>query len=535
MKVDRRAALGIGAGVAVAAGAGIAYGFGGEKLPEGELDGADMARGHRLRDAGFPPPSKTEQADIVIAGGGIAGLSAGWRLADAGFTGFRLLELEDEIGGNARSGRNAVSAYPLGAHYLPVANKEAKALQHLLRQLGMITGDREGAPVYDPEQLCADLQERIFWQGKWHEGLIPRTGLSTRDKADLAAFEKAMHDFTGQVGKDGKPAFALPMAYSSRDPGIRTLDTLSFSKWLDGQGWHSPVLRAHVRYAMRDDYGTEPGEVSAWAGIHYFASRRGWAADGAGQNELTWPEGNARLAKLMAGRFPNRIERGRIVHRVVREGDRVLIDSYDAGSKITTRISARAAILAMPHFVATRIAPELGSAKAYSYAPWLVANVTVDRLPEGRGVPLAWDNVSSTSNSLGYVVATHQGPDAMPQGTVLTWYMPLSDMPPAQARKLLVERPADEWKRIVRDDLLAMNPELDGAVRRIDLWRWGHAMIRPTPGFLDRADAPPPAAPLYLAHSDLSGLSLFEEAHYHGVRAAEAAMAQLGHTHESLL
>lgn len=535
MKADRRAVLGIGAGVVAAAGAGLAYGFRDAPLPAGDLSGADMARGHRLRDGGFPAPSRHENVDLVIAGGGIAGLSAAWRLKDAGFDRFRLLELEDTVGGNARNGRNAVSAYPLGAHYLPVANREAGALRHMLRQFGMITGDRDGVPVYDPEQLCADLQERLFWQGRWQEGLIPRNGLSARDKADLTAFDAAMRDFSARVGSDGKPAFALPMAYSSRDEDLRALDRLSFAAWLDQRGWRSPVLRAHIRYATRDDYGTEPGEVSAWAGIHYFAGRRGWAADGAGGNELTWPEGNGRLVARMAAQFCDRIASGRIVHKVARDGDRVLVDSFDATAGTSVRTTARAAILAMPHFIAARVAPEIGSAKGHSYAPWLIANITVDRLPGGPGVPLAWDNVSSTSNSLGYVVATHQGPNAISPASVLTWYLPLSDMPPAVARRLLVERPADEWKRIVRDDLLAMHPDMDDAIRRIDLWRWGHAMIRPTPGFLARADAAPPAPPLYLAHSDLSGLSLFEEAHYRGVHAAEAAMTQLGHAHESLL
>lgn len=536
MKADRRAVLGLGAAAAVAAGGGLAYALGNEApLPPGALGGADLARGHRVRDGGFPPPSRVEQVDLVIAGGGVAGLCAGWRLADAGFARFRLLELEDQPGGNARSGRNAVSAYPLGAHYLPVANKEAHALRHLLRQLGMITGDADGVPVYDPEQLCADLQERLFWRGRWQEGLIPRTGISAQDRADLAAFERAMADFSKRVGADGKPAFAVPMAYSSRDSDLAALDRLDFATWLDRQGWRSPVLRAHVRYAMRDDYGTEPQHVSAWAGVHYFASRRGWAANGAGENELTWPEGNGRLVQRLADFFPDRIAAGNIVHRVARDGDRVLVDSFDVAADATVRIAARAAILAMPHFVATRVCPELGGGEGFSYAPWLVANVTIDRLPGGRGVPLAWDNVSSTSNSLGYVVATHQGPDAIASGTVLTWYLPLSDMEPAAARRLLVDRPADEWKRIVRDDLLAMHPDLDDAIRSIELWRWGHAMIRPTPGFLWRAEALLPRPPLFLAHSDLSGLSLFEEAHYRGVHAAEDAMTLLGHAHESLL
>ena len=535
MKADRRTVLGLGA-AAMATGGGLAYALEREApLPDGVLAGADMQRGHRLRTGGFPAPSRFEQVDLVIAGGGVAGLSAGWRLSDAGFDRFKLLELEDQVGGNARSGRNAVSAYPLGAHYLPVANKEAKALRHLLRQLGMITGDSDGVPVYDPEQLCADMQERLFWQGRWQEGLIPRTGITAQDRSDLAAFEAAMSAFSKRTDSDGKPAFAVPMAYSARDADLIALDAMSFAAWLDRQDWHSSVLRAHVRYAMRDDYGTEPDQVSAWAGVHYFAARRGWAANGAGENELTWPEGNGRLTARLAGLFPQRIAAGQIVHRVAREGSEVLVDSFDVATDSTVRIRARAAILAMPHFVAVRVCSEIGDEKGFSYAPWLVANVTVDRLPGGRGVPLAWDNVSSTSDSLGYVVATHQGPDAITHATVLTWYLPLSDLAPAQARRLLVERPADEWKRIVRDDLLAMHPELDGAIARIELWRWGHAMVRPTPGFLTRGEAVQPAPPLFLAHSDLSGLSLFEEAHYHGVRAAERAMALLDHPHESLL
>jgi hypothetical protein len=61
--------------------------------------------------------------------------------------------------------------------------------------------------------------------------------------------------------------------------------------------------------------------------------------------------------------------------------------------------------------------------------------------------------------------------------------------------------------------------------------RTGHAMIRPTPGFLSDpvrralADA---RGPVFYAHSDLSGLSLFEEAQYRGITAADGALAWIG-------
>lgn len=159
--LSRRGLLGAGA----AAGAAALGGCGDAEV-SGGLGGADIRRGHALRDRKFPEPAVEERAGVVIAGGGVAGLAAGWVLAEAGMSDFTLFELEDATGGNARSGRNAVSAYPLGAHYLPVPNREAKALRHMLAGFGMIVGEQDGAPRYDPYQLCADLEERLFWRGK---------------------------------------------------------------------------------------------------------------------------------------------------------------------------------------------------------------------------------------------------------------------------------------------------------------------------------------------------------------------------------
>lgn len=536
-EISRRslfAAAGIGAGALALPGCSADA----SPMP-GTLGGADVRRGHQLRGGRYPEPiGAVEKHKLVIAGGGVAGLAAAWRLAEAGFADFQLLELEDEVGGNARSGRNAVSAYPLGAHYLPVPNREAKALLHMLRQFGMIVGEKDGAPVYDPYQLCADLEERVFAGGEWQEGLYPTIALTPRDRAERRAFLQAMAAFRTAVGNDGRPAFAVPSAYSSLDPAFLALDRLSFAHWLDAKGWHSPILRRYVRYCCRDDYGTEPGDVSAWAGIHYFAGRRGWAANGDGDRELTWPEGNHRLVRLMADRVRDHLRPAHSVFRTQTSHGAVTLDAFDNRAGISRRLQGDALILAMPHFVGARIAPGRVSAKAYSYAPWVVANVTVGRPPAGKGAPLAWDNVSTASESLGYVVATHQSSSARAGPTVLTWYLPLSGLPPADARKLMLERSLGSWQAMVRDDLLALHPELAGAIQRIDIWRWGHAMIRPTPGFMAEAstratDALTP--PVLLAHSDITGLSLFEEAHHAGVAAAEAAMRHVGHSFESLL
>ena len=512
--------------IAGGAAAGLLDGCTAETIP-GTLAGADVARGHRLRDGRFPEPTAESSTQVAIVGGGIAGLAAAWARADAGGD-VRRLELVDRAGGNARAGRHLVSAYPLGAHYLPIPNAESTGVIRLLERLGIVTGWQGGKPVFDPYQVVADPEERLLHLGRWQEGLIPAIGLSHRDKHDIAAFFARMAAYRDRRD-DGRPAFAIPLALSSRAPDLMALDRLSMIAWMDAQGWRSPLLRAHVRYACRDDYGTEPDEVSAWAGIHYFAGRRGAAANVAGDSVLTWPEGNAHLAGRMAVRVRDRIDAARIVYRVGKTAAGATIDSFDARTGRSHRLHARAAILATPHFVTARLT---GTSTAdFHYAPWIVANVTVDRPPAGPGFALAWDNVSSTSSSLGYVVANHQSLATRPGPTVLTWYMPLSTDTPAAARRTLLARPLAEWQAIVKDDVLTINPDLKGAIRRIDVWRWGHAMIRPEPGFIwgdSRAAAAAPRPPLFFAHADLSGISIFEEAHHRGEVAAAAAMAHLG-------
>jgi hypothetical protein len=187
--------------------------------------------------------------------------------------------------------------------------------------------------------------------------------------------------------------------------------------------------------------------------------------------------------------------------------------------------------------VTARLLPD-AAADGFTYAPWITAAVTLDRSPGGPGAQLAWDNISWTSDSLGYVVNTHQSLSSEPGATVVTWYMPLSEQSPADARRMMLSRSLGDWQATVEADLLQTNPDLRGAIRRIDLWRWGHAMIRPQPGFFfggAREAAATQRPPLFFAHSDLSGLSLFEEANYRGTLAAEDAMTHLGIPHSSLL
>jgi hypothetical protein len=214
------------------------------------------------------------------------------------------------------------------------------------------------------------------------------------------------------------------------------------------------------------------------------------------------------------------------------------VQYWDEVRNIAIAVEADAVIFAAPRFVAERLLNTGIDTHAFAYSPWMVANVTLASLPLGKGMALAWDNMIYDSKLLGYVVATHQNLNREQHETVLTYYWPLSHLAPKEAREEAYRRTYEEWRDIILAELLQVHPELKGQVKHLDVWLWGHGMIRPTPGFIwgdTRKQALQQSPPFFYAHSDMSGVSIFEEANYHGVQTAEALMAHLRHPYRSSL
>ncbi len=498
----------------------------------GSIVGGAAEIGHLLRAGELPEPEESREVPVVIAGAGIAGLSAGWKLAKSGLHDFEILELEATAGGNARWGENAVSAYPWGAHYLPVPTRESTAVRELLEEMGMVldTGD-DGEPIYDPRHLCHAPQERVFVDGHWLEGLSAPDLMDGEEASELAAFQRQMALYRDYRDARGRRAFALPMALSSDDAELRELDRLSMRQYFDRAGWRSERLRWYVDYCCRDDYGCTLDTTSAWAGWHYFCSRSPEV------EYLTWPEGNGRIVRHLLGRLGSRVRTGKLVYRIrPAAGPGAEVDVLDVETHTAVRLRARQVIYALPRFTARYVLEDydLPGLEELTYSPWMVANLTVRRWPSGA----AWDNVIYYSRSLGYVVATHQDLRTAPGASVLTYYLPLTDADPAAARREMQERSWDDWVATALADLAGAHPDIASLVTHVDVMLWGHAMIRPVPGFVHgevRRRAAESFGPVRFAHSDMSGLSLFEEAQYRGVRAAEDLLRQLGRPFRSSL
>jgi len=496
----------------------------------GSIVGGAHASGHRLRKSnGFPAPARIEAVETVIIGGGIAGLTAAHRLRKSGRE-FVLLELEHGPGGSSASGENAVSAYPWGAHYVPLPNAESTEVLALLEEFGVITGhDGAGLPIYDETVLCADPMERLFSKGRWHEGLTPQVGLTAEDRRQYDSFFAQMETWRATRGTDGRRAFAIPVDLSSRDPAFTSLDAMNMRALLDARGWTSAPLRWYVDYCCRDDFGAGIEHVSAWAGVHYFASRDGSAANASREAVLTWPEGNGWLARRLAESSGERIRSGAVAWNVEHDERGLRVDYFDTARQESVRLEAAVAICAAPRFVAQRIIRDLPPVPV-EYSPWMVANLTLDTLPSGDGAPLAWDNVIEQSESLGYVAATHQSLRPVHRETVLTHYWPLDREPPRAARERALSRSYEDWCELIVNDLERVHRGITDHIRHFDVWLWGHGMVRPVPGFIwgnARARLAQPHGPIVFAHSELSGISIFEEAATRGADAAASALAHL--------
>jgi monoamine oxidase len=522
----------------------------------GGFAGIAQERGHLLRARELPEwkGGEIRKVHTLIAGGGVAGLSAARVLRLQGVDDFALLELEDAAGGNARGSQLAGMQHPLGAHYLPVPSDAAPEVQDFLEELG-VRKRVSGRWVYDEKALCHSPQERLYFNGAWQEGLLPTQGVSAQTIEQYQRFAKLVSDWRA------KGAFSMPLRPLLKQKwqvaGIESaLSAMTFIAYLDQHQLSDSHLRWYLDYCCRDDYGAGIDTVSAFAGIHYFAARHGFAAPGEGSEEkegvLTWPQGNAYLTQALAAPLKDRLNASQVILRIEEQKNGVLIDALNTATGQVQRWQAERCIVALPMHVAARVvanAPEFlkqGAARTV-HSSWWVANIHINAPlhDDGQGAFPSWDNVIYGSAGLGYVDAMHQSTRPVPGETVLTYYHAAGAG--LEARRALLQSSWAQLRDQVLTDLNAAHPDITRLAQHISITRYGHAMAVPTPaatthflsqighypgknlrGVLSNHERlnrypqmhTPATLRLRFAHSDWSGYSVFEEAFTRGLHAA---------------
>lgn len=501
---------------------------GARAFPQGEIVGQSVTLGHVLREnRTFEVPADNwESKKVVIVGAGIAGLTAAWHLKREGANDFAVVELEKEAGGTSSSGRGEPVRYPWAAHYLPVPFQENIELVTLLDEMNLTEGrGPQGQVIVKEQYLCREPEERIFYKGRWYDGLYLHVGESQEDIRQLAEFQNHIEKWVNWRDASGKRAFVVPSANCSTDVEATSLDKISFAEWLRQNGLNSERLIWYCDYACRDDYGLKLEQTSAWAGLFYFCSRVQKSGDES-QPFITFPEGNGRFVNHFLSGVGEHVRRSWMAVSLVPTEKGVEIICLNDGA--LRGIRAERVIFASPIFTAPYLirgfrddAPF--AATEFHHNAWFVANMFLKDRPKQRfpkDFAMAWDNVLYESPSLGYVTATHQkGIDYGP--TILTYYYPMCHEEGGRTKLFNYE-----WRDLADvclTDMARAHPDIYDLTTRIDIMRWGHAMISPRPNFIHngiREKAMKSYRNIHFAHTDLSGIALFEEAFYHGLRAA---------------
>jgi len=518
------------------------------KLPfNGRVVGEKPFLCHRFRDGDiriYRGDLEPAVKDVVIIGGGVSGLAAARRLAQANQHNILVLEKEDKLGGQSSSGELDGIRYARAAHFVESPHPRAAYIVDLYRELGIITGfDDNGWPVIADQHKLKQPYFGLFAENKWMPYSFPFQVADKKDIENFQTFYRDMYSWADWRDEDGNPAFCFPVSMTSPADDVRELDNITMADYLRKKRLKSTVLAWYVDNRLLNEYGTDATQTSAWAGIHYWAASKGGFEDidpaGASRKSvLTWPEGNQFLINGLGRNLkPEHVALDSLVVRVQNFKNLVEITYIDTKAMRFKTVRGRYVIYASPKQMVYKVMPELSAEnrdefRLCEYVPWITSTMYLNRLPTAGQKPPAWDNMPYGRGwSLGYISEAHvsRRPSSYKGPTVLTFYGALHSNMRLERRELL-EGGWDYWAKIILAEVEHMHPGITHDIEQMDIYKWAHAMAVPKPGLIwgsKRKQMEKPLGRIHFAHSDIGGLSVFEEAAYHGIRAAQEVLVRL--------
>lgn len=398
--------------------------------------------------------------DVVVVGGGIAGLTAAWQLRDLDTL---VLEADDRVGGRIKSFPRGEHWVSVGAHMFP---GEGSLLWDLLRELDLeparITGSLLGI-AYRGRIVSGGRAEtfplRLPLAPAARVSLV-RTGL--RIRRDAARYNGLARRGEGETDSDVR----------------RRL--LSF---LDDRSWTEYLGPAHAQVeeiyrATANRLTAEPHEIAAGCMIGLFAHV--WSEGGVvlGYNLR---QGPSALPETLARRMEGRVVTGAPVHEVSRDATGVTV-RYRRERR-EEEVRARCAIVATPAPIARSIVADLPPETARAldaivYGPFFVGGILT-----GETKPMPWDDAYSllTPGKAFNMLFNHAnalrdpaGPRE-PGGALMVYGG-------ADLARRQFERSDAEIEAAIVDDLYSLYPDAKGVVREVIVQRWERAIPFAAPG-----------------------------------------------------
>jgi oxygen-dependent protoporphyrinogen oxidase len=385
-----------------------------------------------------------EHVDVVVVGGGIAGLAAAWHLRDRDV---RVLEASDRLGGRLRSEPRGDVWLNFGAH---VFAGTGSATDRLLSALDVptagVTGRLAAVALGDTIAASGAVETYPF-----------RLPLSTGSRLALIRAGAKLRLAVRSYGRVAAERPGEPWSERQR----RLLAFRDDQSFADFVGPLPPDVDAIFRATLNRSSG-EPEELAAGYGIGYF--HLVWnRADGLSRTILAGP---SRLVDALASRLGDRIRTNAEVVALTQTPDGVL-----ARDRAGRELQARAAIVATPAYATRTIVrglpPETDAALgAIRYGPYVVGAF----LTRETG-PMPWDGLyalATPGRSFGMlfntVNALRDGP-RQPGGALMVYAA-------ANAARALASLDDDEVAARFRADLEGIYPALRDLVSEVVIQRW---------------------------------------------------------------
>jgi protoporphyrinogen/coproporphyrinogen III oxidase len=446
--------------------------------------------------------------DVVVIGGGIAGLSAAWRLRHGDVL---LLDAEDRLGGRLRSDPRGDYWMNYGAHLLPAPGS---LVDSMARDCGLetvpVTGSMMGLAVGSTLLHRGRVETYPF-----------RLPLSLRERI---AFAKAGRKLQRAVAAHHRLARPAP-AETPSDVRARMLAYEGDRTFADFLGPLPPAVDAIFSCAARRATA-EPSQLSAGCGIGLFALVWGGKGTLIARNLRG---GTGRLPAALGRELGDRARTGCRVTGLRPDGNELLVDYVDGGDAHSVR-AGHVIVAAQAPFAAPLVAPVAREAAAaleqLTYGAFLSVAVETSEI-----TAMPWDDVYAMATpGRAFDMFTNQAQvlrregERRPGGSLM-----LFTGGPAAAALM---RESDEaiTQRFLAD-LHDLYPAARGVIAGATVHRWALGNVYARPG-RHRLQAPlegalGPHANLHLAGDYFAELGNMEAAARTGAVAAERVEATL--------
>jgi oxygen-dependent protoporphyrinogen oxidase len=399
-------------------------------------------------------PAARPDVEVVVVGGGIAGLSAAWELRDRDVL---VLEAEDRAGGRLMSEPRGRYWLNFGGHVLAGVDS---ATGRLLAATGVEARDVPGI-------LTALATNGRVLAGGRVETYPLRLRLTRSERFALIRAGARVRLAVLEYGRMSRRR----AGESEADRRARVLAYRDDHTFADFLGHVPAEVDAIFRPTIRRSSG-EPEQVSAGYGIGYFQlvwDRKG----GLTRNVLG---GSARLPQAITAALGERVRTGARVDRVVADGEGVTV--HRGGE----RLRARFAVVAAPAFVAGEIlegipAETTDALGRIAYGPYVVGALVTD-----EPGPMPYDGIYAVAtpkasfNMLFNTANVTRGPGPRDPGGTLMVYSA------AGLADALAGRDDEEVARIYAEDVARIFPAVAGHIREVRIRRWPHGLPHPRPG-----------------------------------------------------